>query len=70
MDKETVLNDIYNNPIRSLVEHNFMKMFESLKGTIKDAIFYTLCLDEQLVPTLDYNKRMRPYLIRLSSSAA
>lgn len=70
MDKKTVLNDIYNNPIRTLVELNLMKKFESLKGNIKDAIFYTLCLDEQLLPTLDYNKRMRPYLIRLSSSAA
>lgn len=73
MDNKTVLNDIYNNPIRFLVESNLMKKFESLKGTIKDAIFYTLCLDEQfksIRPTLDYNKRMRPYLIRLSSSAA
>lgn len=70
MNKKTVLNDIYNNPIRTVVESNLMKNFENLKGTIKDAIFYTLCLDEQLEHTLDYNNRMRPYLIRLSSSAA
>ena len=69
MNKEIILKSIYNNPIRIAVEGNIRTIFES-QNIINRALLYTLCLDKELEPTLEYNKRMRPFLIWLSSNAA
>ena len=69
MDKNTILTDIYNNPVRNAVEYNVRELFKNQK-VIKQPLLYTLCLDEILEPTFEYNKRMRPFLIWLWSNAA
>ena len=69
MDKNTILTDVYNNPVRKAVEYNVRELFKNQK-VIKQPLLYTLCLDEILEPTLEYNKRMRPFLIWLWSKAA
>lgn len=68
MDKETILGEIYKNPIRKDVERNVKELFKNL--AINEPLFYTLCLDEELEPTFEYNKRMRPFLIWLWNNAA
>lgn len=77
MDRKTILEDIYNNPVRLAVECNIKTIFEKLDiinkaqlDIINEALFYTLCLGKELEPTFEYNKRMRPFLIWLSSNAA
>ncbi len=69
MDIETILKEIYDNPVRSAVERNIKTIFEKL-DIIKKSLLYTLCLDKELEPTFEYNKRMRPFLIWLWSKAA
>ena len=69
MDTKSILWEIYKNPVRTAVEYNIKSMFEK-QDIINGALFYTLCLDKALEPTLEYNKRMRPFLIWLSSNAA
>lgn len=69
MDKETILRDIYNNPVRKAAEFHIREIFKN-QNIINGALFYTLCLDENLEPTFEYNKRMRPFLIWLWSNAA
>ena len=58
MDRKTILEDIYNNPVRLAVECNIKTIFEKL-DIINEALFYTLCLDKELEPTFEYNKRMQ-----------
>lgn len=70
MDKSIILHTIYHNPDRDLVESNFSKLFKNGGNILIDPLFYTLCMDEKLEETLAHNKRMRPYLIWLSSNAA
>ena len=70
MDKITILHDVYNNDSRDLVESNFRKIFKNWGNVLDDSLLYTLCMDEKLKPTLEYNKRMRPFLVWLSSNAA
>ena len=69
MDIETILKEIYDNPVRIAVERNIRTIFER-QYIINKSLLYTLCLDKELKPTLEYNKRMRPFLIWLSSNAA
>ena len=70
MGKRIKLPDIfYNNPVRNAVDDNFRNLFGG-EEILKNALFYTFCLDQDLEPTLEYNKRMRPFLVLLWSIAA
>ena len=70
MDKQTILRDIYNNPVREIVECNIRDLFKE-QSNIHEALRYTLCLDDEVLKlTFEYNKRMRPFLIWLWSKAA
>ena len=69
MNIQTILKEVYENPIRTAVERNIRTIFER-QDIINKSLLYTLCLDKELKPTLEYNKRMRPFLIWLSSNAA
>ena len=69
MNRINLLNDIYKNPVRKRVEDNIRRIYKNT-DVIYNPVSYTVCLNEQLKQTYDYNKRMRPFLIWLWSIAA
>lgn len=68
--KKELLDMIYWCPLRGPVETEMRNFAKKLHYPVNEQLLYVLWLDEDLEPTLEYNKRMRPFLIRLSSQAA
>lgn len=65
-----LLKEIINCPLRTPIEEQMKAYFSPIKEDFGKKILYALSLDKDIKPTLEYNKRMRPFLIRWSSQAA